>query len=70
MRAKKKETKDNQVVTYLEYELSPRPNVVKLTLPRQLAGSRFLRRLFQNFRAFLGISPWPVVEITNMTRGQ
>lgn len=42
---------------YLEYELSPRPKVVKWTERRQVGGNRLRRRLFQNLRAFWGISP-------------
>jgi len=53
----------------LGYELSPSPKIAKRKLTRQLVPLSFSRRRFrQNLMVFLGMSPWPVVDITNTTR--
>jgi hypothetical protein len=52
---------------YLGYELSPSPKEVKVTCARKSGGKRFLKRLLQKVLAFLGNSPWPVVETTKRT---
>lgn len=56
------------VDTYFGYELSPRPNVAKLTPFKYVGGRRFSNNSFQNARAFAGRSPCPVVDTTNMVR--
>lgn len=41
--------------------------MVYLTEERQVGGSLLRNRLFQNAEEFLGKSPWPVVDVTNIT---
>lgn len=53
--------------THCRYELSPRPKVVNLTLLKTVGGNLLESSLFQKMREFLGISPWPVVEMRNIT---
>lgn len=41
---------------------------MNLRWPRQSAGSFFLKMLFQKVVALAGMSPCPVVEVTNIAR--
>jgi hypothetical protein len=54
------------VGTYFGYELSPKPNVAKLTPFKYVGGSFLSRSDFQNIRALAGRSPCPVVDTTKM----
>lgn len=53
--------------TYCGYELSPSPNDVKIHFSRKFAASFLLLNLLKKSCAFLGKSPWPVVDMTIST---
>lgn len=62
---------DAKGCTHFGYELSPSPKMAKRSDPRQLVLLSFSRRrFFQNFSVFFGMSPWPVVDVTKMTRDE